>query len=111
MPMNALIVHNHNVVHGAFVIFSMCLRSTLSCKTYELAFGAALVCFSFVPTFRHFRMLNVIGHIGTTFTEWYANSSTFAHNTLVHVLLSLKKVMSTCQAQHKKAQKNVSQPL
>ena len=39
-------------------------------RTYELAFGAALVCFSFVPTFRHFRVLNVIGLIGTTFTEW-----------------------------------------
>ncbi len=68
--MNALSVHNHNVVHTNFVILSMCSRSTLSCRTYELAFGAALVCFSFVPTFRHFRMLNVIGLIGTTFTEW-----------------------------------------
>lgn len=47
-------------------------RSMLVCRTYELAFGAALVSFSFVPTFRHFRVLNVIGLIGTTFTEWYA---------------------------------------
>ena len=68
--MNSLIVHNHSVAHTSFVAFSICSRLTLSCRTYELAGGAALVCFSFVPTFRHFRMLNVIGLIGTTFTEW-----------------------------------------
>ncbi|KAL0045880.1 hypothetical protein WJX82_007392 [Trebouxia sp. C0006] len=48
-------------------------------RTYELAFGAALVCFSFVPTFRHFRMLNVIGLIGTTFTEWYIFGAAINH--------------------------------
>lgn len=39
-----------------------------ACRTWALIWGGVLMIFAFVPTFRHFRVLNVIALIGTTYT-------------------------------------------
>ncbi|KAK9810448.1 hypothetical protein WJX72_010867 [[Myrmecia] bisecta] len=47
------------------------IDNSYSKRDYELIFGGVLIVFSLVPTFRHFRWLNIIGIVGTTFAEWY----------------------------------------
>lgn len=45
-------------------------------RTYAIIFGAILCLFAFVPSFRHFRVLNVIALIGTSYTSMYILIST-----------------------------------
>ncbi|BDA43337.1 Auxin transporter-like protein 1 [Coccomyxa sp. Obi] len=40
-------------------------------RFFTLVWGAVLMCFSFVPTFRHFRIINIIALVGTAYTEWF----------------------------------------
>ncbi|CAL8461956.1 g1487 [Coccomyxa elongata] len=47
------------------------INKTYSKRTYELIFGSVLMIFAFVPTFRHFRVLNIIALFGTTFTALF----------------------------------------
>ncbi|EIE25080.1 hypothetical protein COCSUDRAFT_65085 [Coccomyxa subellipsoidea C-169] len=47
------------------------IDKSYSKRTYELIFGSVLMLFAFVPTFRHFRVLNVIALFGTSFTALF----------------------------------------
>ncbi|KAK9868838.1 hypothetical protein WJX84_001337 [Apatococcus fuscideae] len=47
------------------------IDQTYSKRTLELIFGGCLMAFTFVPSFRQMRILNIIGIIGTAFTAWY----------------------------------------
>lgn len=47
------------------------IDKTLSKRTWGLIWGAVLMLFAFVPNFRHFRVLNVIALIGTSYTALY----------------------------------------
>ncbi|KAK9831382.1 hypothetical protein WJX81_007976 [Elliptochloris bilobata] len=40
-------------------------------RQYELIFGGMLMIFAFVPTFRHYRILNLVAVVGTTYTCLY----------------------------------------
>lgn len=41
----------------------------LTRRQWELIWGGVLMVFAFVPTFRHFRILNIIALVGTTYTS------------------------------------------
>lgn len=42
-----------------------------ACRTYTIAFGASLLPFGFIPSFRKMRVILVIGVFGTLFTGTY----------------------------------------
>ncbi len=38
------------------------------CREWSIIWGGVLMVFALVPTFRHFRVLNIIALVGTTYT-------------------------------------------
>uniref|UniRef100_A0A383WBV8 Amino acid transporter transmembrane domain-containing protein n=1 Tax=Tetradesmus obliquus TaxID=3088 RepID=A0A383WBV8_TETOB len=44
------------------------INNTFSKRDWELIWGGVLMVFAFVPTFRHFRVLNIIALVGTCYT-------------------------------------------
>ncbi|KAK9909836.1 hypothetical protein WJX75_008176 [Coccomyxa subellipsoidea] len=40
-------------------------------RWYALVWGGILMLFTFVPTFRHFRVINIVALVGTAYTAWY----------------------------------------
>lgn len=50
-------------------------------RAYALYVGGAMVAFSFVPSFRHFRLLNIVSVFGTTFAAIYIFTTAVVHGT------------------------------
>jgi len=47
------------------------LSDALSKRDWALLWGAAFSLIAFVPTFRHYRILSVLGILTTTYTAWF----------------------------------------
>ena len=47
------------------------LSDTVSKRTWALVWGGIFSLVAFVPTFRHYRILSVLGILTTTYTAWY----------------------------------------
>jgi auxin influx carrier (AUX1 LAX family) len=47
------------------------LNDSVSKRTWALLWGGIFSMISFVPTFRHYRLLSVLGILTTTYTAWY----------------------------------------
>lgn len=48
----------------------LCLMLFTGFRTWALIFGGAFQLMIFLPTLRHFRILNILAIIGTTYTVW-----------------------------------------
>jgi amino acid permease len=51
------------------------LREDISKRTWALISGGIFSCIAFVPTFRHYRAISVLGILTTTYTAWYMTAT------------------------------------
>ena len=52
-------------------MYILILSDALSKRDWALLWGAAFSLIAFVPTFRHYRILSVLGILTTTYTAWF----------------------------------------
>eukprot|EP00884_Botryococcus_braunii_P014761 jgi/Botrbrau1/23286/Bobra.0102s0029.2 len=80
------------IVVIAFTLFGVCVAQivasaadayyfseTIDKRTWGLIWGGIMMVTPLLPSFRHFRILNIIGIFGTTFTAWYIVGVSVTH--------------------------------
>lgn len=62
------------------------LDPTVSKRTWALIWGSLFSVVAFVPTFRHYRFLSVLGILTTTYTAWYMTITSIAEGPVQDVV-------------------------